>query len=211
MFDTAFGLPLHPLVVHLVVVFLPLASVAVLLAALWPRFRRWAGPAPLVLAAIALVLVPISTQSGESLEHALGRSAAIEQHSEYADGLLPWMAAVFVVATAVWWWRQSERAVPGRFRRPPRWAIGVLMAAAVVVAVGATVQVALIGHSGAEAAWGDVAAGCRRRARPRRPGRRAAAVDGAVHPPGRRARRTGRGPRRDGPGARTAHRRGRRG
>ncbi len=159
MFDTVFGLPLHPLVVHATVVFVPAAVLAVLTAALWPRFRRWAGPAPLVLAAIALVLVPISTQSGESLEHALGRSAAIRQHSEYADGLLPWAAGVLVVAAALWWWRQSERTVPGRFRRLPRWAIGVLVAAAVVVAVGTTVQVVLIGHSGAAAAWGDTAAG----------------------------------------------------
>ncbi|MEO5832329.1 MAG: DUF2231 domain-containing protein [Nakamurella sp.] len=158
MFDTVFGLPLHPLVVHATVVFVPAAVLALLVAALWPRFRRWAGPAPLVLAVIALILVPISTQSGESLENTLGRSALIEQHSAYADGLLPWMAGAVVVAFGVWWWRQSERTAAGRFGRLPRWLSGVLVAAAVIVTAGTTVQVVLIGHSGAEAAWGDAGA-----------------------------------------------------
>lgn len=155
MFDTVFGLPMHPLVVHATVVLVPSAVVALLCSALWPRFRRWAGPAPLMLAAAALVLVPISTQSGESLEHLVGRSDLIEQHSAYADGLLPWMGAVFLVALGVWWWRQSERSVPGRFHRLPRWLVGVLVAGSVVVAGGTMVQVVLIGHSGAQAAWGD--------------------------------------------------------
>ncbi len=159
MFDSVFGLPLHPLVVHATVVFVPAAVVALLVSAGWSKFRRWAGPAPLSLALIALVLVPISTQSGESLEHALGRTALIEQHSRYADGLLPWMIGAVAVSFGVWWWRQSERALPGRFRRLPRWLIGTLVAASVVVAVGTAVQIALIGHSGAEAAWGDVATG----------------------------------------------------
>lgn len=43
MFDTIFGLPLHPLVVHATEVIVPLAAVLVVLTAAWPRFRRWAG------------------------------------------------------------------------------------------------------------------------------------------------------------------------
>ena len=42
MLDTIFGLPVHPLVVHATTVIVPSAAVAVLLAAVWPRFRRWA-------------------------------------------------------------------------------------------------------------------------------------------------------------------------
>lgn len=44
---SVFGLPVHPLVVHATVVFVPLAAVFVLASALWPAFRRWAGPLPL--------------------------------------------------------------------------------------------------------------------------------------------------------------------
>ncbi len=72
MFDTIAGLPIHPLVVHATVVVVPAAAVAVLLAALWPRFRRWAGWLPLALSAASIALVPLSTSSGESLEGRVG-------------------------------------------------------------------------------------------------------------------------------------------
>ena len=41
------GLPLHPLIVHATVVIIPLAALTVILFAVWPRFRSWAGPLPL--------------------------------------------------------------------------------------------------------------------------------------------------------------------
>lgn len=156
MFDSIFGLPLHPLVVHGTVVFVPAAVLAILLAAGWPRFRRWAGPAPLVLAVISLVLVPISTQSGETLQHALPHNDLIEKHSQYADGLLPWVGGLTLVAFGLWWWTRSERPTPGRFKRLPRWLIIALVVAAAVVSAGTIIQVILIGHSGAAAAWAGV-------------------------------------------------------
>lgn len=64
MFDTIMGLPLHPLVVHATEVIVPSAALVAVLAVLWPSFRRWAPFLPLGLAAVALVLVPLSTQSG---------------------------------------------------------------------------------------------------------------------------------------------------
>ena len=53
MLDTVLGLPTHPLIVHATVVVVPTAAVAVLLAAVWPRFRAWAGWGPLALAVLA--------------------------------------------------------------------------------------------------------------------------------------------------------------
>ena len=159
LFDTVFGLPVHPLIVHATVVFVPTAALAVLLAAFWPRFRRWAGPGPMIVSLIALVLVPISTQSGEDLEHSLPRSDLIRAHAQLADGLLPWVAALFLIAAGLWWWNRGQR--PGRAeprRVFPRWLVVVLMVGAVLAAVGTTVQVVRIGHSGAEAAWSGVVA-----------------------------------------------------
>jgi hypothetical protein len=89
--DSIAGLPLHPLVVHVTVVIVPTAALTVFLAAVWPRFREWAGLLPLGLAVTGLILDPLSTSSGESLEHQVGQDALIEKHSELADGLLPWM------------------------------------------------------------------------------------------------------------------------
>jgi predicted membrane protein DUF2231 len=151
------GLPLHPLLVHATVVIVPAAAMSVLLAALWPRFRRWAGMLPLGLAVVGLILDPLSTASGESLEHQVGESALIEKHSELADGLLPWMIVLVVTAAAQYWWnwRQNRREL--RERASSRaWVPVVISVLAVVAALGSSVQVVLIGHSGAKAAWSDV-------------------------------------------------------
>lgn len=152
------GLPLHPLLVHATVVIVPAAALSVLLAAVWPRFRRWAGILPIGLAVAGLILDPLSTSSGESLEHQVGGNALIEKHSELADGLLPWMIALVVMAAALyaWHWRQTRRE-PNEPATSRAWVPVAISTLAVVAALGTSVQVVLIGHSGAKAAWSDVA------------------------------------------------------
>ncbi len=153
------GMPLHPLLVHATVVIVPAAALSVLLAAAWPRFRRWAGPLPLGLALAGLVLDPLSTASGESLEHQVGESALIEQHSELAEGLLPWLIVLVVMAAALygWHWRQRRRELENEAPSARAWVPVVISVLAVVAALGTSVQVVLIGHSGAKATWSDVA------------------------------------------------------
>jgi hypothetical protein len=152
VFDTIAGLPLHPLVVHATEVTVPVTAMAVLLAALWPAFRRWAGVLPLALALASLVLVPLSTQSGEALEHRVGGDALIEKHSQLADGLLPWVIALVLVAAGLlaWTWKSRKADVPAR---GPRWVVFALAACALVATTGTTVQAVEIGHSGATAVW----------------------------------------------------------
>ncbi|WP_368496193.1 DUF2231 domain-containing protein [Herbiconiux sp. A18JL235] len=164
MFDTFFGLPLHPFIVHATEVIVPAAAVLVLLTAFWPKARRWAGYLPVALALVALVLVPVSTESGEKLEHRVGESDLIEQHAELADGLLPWVVGLVVVAglllAVTLYEKRSARAqaVAGEasapaVRRVPRWVAVVLIVLALVAAGGTVVQAVLIGHSGATAVW----------------------------------------------------------
>ncbi|GAB2568635.1 DUF2231 domain-containing protein [Microlunatus antarcticus] len=148
---TVFGLPLHPLIVHATVVVVPTAAFAVLLATFWPRFRRWASWGPAAAAALAVVLVPITTSSGESLEHTLPHSDLIEKHSHLADGLLPWVIALLVGALLVLW--PQLAATRPRMWSLPRWLAVAGAVVATAAAVGALVEVVLIGHSGAAAAW----------------------------------------------------------
>ena len=115
---TVFGLPTHAIVVHATVVFLPLASLAVLLHACWPAARRRLGGGTPLLAGIALVLVPMATQSGENLEQVVGRSPLVERHAELADGLLPWAIGLFVVALGLWLLAR-RRVAPSR--QEPHW------------------------------------------------------------------------------------------
>lgn len=174
MFDTVFGVPLHPLVVHATVVVVPSAAVAVALAAVWPRFRAWAGFLPLGLAAAAVVLVPITTSSGESLEHTVVDTALVREHTQMAEGLLPWVLLLAVAAAGLFAVRLAEypssppaeqsvsAGVGGRVARlrsrflagpPPRYVAVSLVVVALVASLGTAVQVVRIGHSGARASW----------------------------------------------------------
>jgi hypothetical protein len=151
---TVFGLPTHAIVVHATVVFLPLASFVVLLHAFWPGARRRLGGVTPLLAGIALVLVPLATQSGEGLEHSVAHSALIERHAELADGMLPWAVGLFVVALGLW---LLDRA---RARRTnvsePRWLPVVVSVLAVVAVAGTVQQIVRVGHAGAQATWNGV-------------------------------------------------------
>jgi hypothetical protein len=158
---TVLGLPLHVLVVHAVVVLVPLAALVVLLAAVLPRFRRWAGWLPVLLTAGALVLTPVATSSGENLEHGLEKQGIqnplIHDHAELGGLLIWWVVPLFVVAVAAYVVarRRGERDRGDLGGGPvPRWLVLALTVLGVVVPLGTLVQVVLIGHSGAQAVWG---------------------------------------------------------
>lgn len=162
-----FGLPLHPLIVHATAVLVPLAALVVIGAVVWPRFRAWAGPMPMGLSLVALILTPLSTASGENLEHDVTETALLETHTEMGEQLLPFTIALFVLAVGFWWLDRRRTAAPDAAPHDASataaragagglhtltTVVGVL---ALLAAVGTGVQVARIGHSGAKAAWSD--------------------------------------------------------
>lgn len=159
------GLPLHPLVVHAVVVLVPAAVLGCLVVALWPAARgRW-GVAVVVLTALAAVSVPLATSTGEGLEHQLPRTPAIATHAELGDQLLvvvgPLLVAVAVLVVLDRLRRRTPTDGPGTQAAPrvlgrSRVLVGVVAAVTVVLAVVSAVQVVRIGDSGARAAWGSV-------------------------------------------------------
>jgi uncharacterized membrane protein len=144
MFDLVNGLPLHPLVVHAVVVLLPLAILGTLAIVARPAWRQRYGPLVLGVALVATLLVPVATSSGEALEEHVGDPGS---HAQLGDQLI-WFALplLLLVAGLVWFDRRRPSA---------RNAVRVLAAGAVVAALAAGVQVYRVGDSGARAAWGD--------------------------------------------------------
>jgi uncharacterized membrane protein len=160
------NLPVHPLVVHAVVVLVPLAILGGLVVVVWPAARRRYGWLVVAVAAVATVAIPVATSTGEGLEHRLPRTAAIETHARLGDDLLVYVAALLVVLAAFVYLHhrstaQARREGPGtttapaRLTRGSRVAAAVLAALVVVLAVVSAVQVYRIGDSGAQAAWGD--------------------------------------------------------
>lgn len=148
--ETLGGIPVHPLIVHAVVVLIPLAALGVIAVSLVPRWRGRFGVLVVAAAAVSTALVPVATESGENLEEVVGESARLERHAELGEGMIWGAIPLLVVAAVLWWmgWRAD------RDRPVPRWLALVVPVLGVVIAVVALVQVVLVGHSGAESVWG---------------------------------------------------------
>lgn len=170
MLDTIGGIPLHPLIVHAVVVLVPLASILLLLAAVSPRIRHWAGILTPITATLALVMVPLATQSGESLQRRVDQTPALNEHVELGDSLLFFVFPLAVLAWALWFLDRRARAAVASTdvaasdaaHAPATGTRSGLLTAVIVLSVltvvGTTVQVVRIGHSGASASWSKVGA-----------------------------------------------------
>lgn len=151
------GLPLHPLVVHAVVVLLPLTVIAVLLTQFWPTARRRLGIVTPVAALGVLVLVPITVEAGQSLAEVVGPLPSVQTHQDYGQMLLPWVIALFAIAAAQWWWfRWGVRRYPPASSSLARVVPAVLAVLSVLVGIGNLVLIVLIGDSGARAVWGGL-------------------------------------------------------
>ena len=147
------SLPLHPLLVHIPVVLVPLLFAGTLAMAVrrsWvDRFGVLAGG----LAIVAGLGTALASQSGESLQESVARTAAVHNHVELGDQAKA-IIVVFLFALIGWtalnWWfaRLADR-------RPAsaRTILTALMALSVVLGALATVWVTRAGHSGATAVW----------------------------------------------------------
>lgn len=152
--STINGLPAHILLVHLVVVLAPLTAVLVSLSAVWPAARRRLVWLNLALAAIVVILTPITTEAGEWLEHRAGQNPLLRNHTHLGDTFIYFALPLLLVAglVAVVHLREAkDRALP----RALVVAVAIL---AIGVGIASTVQVYRIGDSGAQSVWNNVAA-----------------------------------------------------
>jgi uncharacterized membrane protein len=158
MFDTINGIPLHPLVVHAIVVLFPLAVVGTLVIAVRPQWRTRYGYLVVAAAAAATALSPVATASGEELQKRVGDPGY--EHAELGEQLV-WFGIVLLLASAalVFLQRRAETlsAGPGAtaVRRPSKNLITVAAVFAIVAALATGYQVYRVGDSGAKSAWGN--------------------------------------------------------
>ena len=160
MFDLINGIPVHPLVVHAVVVLLPLAIVGTIVIAVVSRWRTPYGPLVVATALVATVLIPVATSSGEELERRVGDPG---KHAALGDQLI-WFAIplLVLVAILVLLQRSRDRAdglskgeTSSARRVPGSGLVLVVAVLAAVAAVASGVQVYRVGDSGAKAVWSD--------------------------------------------------------
>lgn len=147
---TVLGLPLHPLVVHAVVVLLPLAALGAVAVAARPGWNRAYAPLVALAALAGAASATVAKLAGDQLEQALFLSedvrALVADHGRFGlyTVVAAWPFAALAVATAL----LGRRGSAGRS--------GVPRAAAVASAVAGLVALALTvlaGHSGSTAVW----------------------------------------------------------
>src|ERR671915_1843401 len=84
------GIPLHPLVVHAVVVLLPLAALGAIVIAVRRSWRRTFGIPVLLITLAGVAAVPMATTTGSQLWTALDvNNPLIDVHAQRATWLLP--------------------------------------------------------------------------------------------------------------------------
>ncbi len=137
------GLPIHPLVVHAVVVLLPLACLGLIVCAVIARWRsRHLGLSVLgLLAGSAAAFVAVN--SGHALAERVGTPVTHMQYGEW----LPRLATLTLVLAVVWYFLQRGKPTQTMLAR----VLGYLTALAAAGSIALTV---LVGHSGATAVWG---------------------------------------------------------
>ena len=154
------GLPLHPLVVHAAVVFMPLAAMLALVYAGLPRWR-WASRWPLVgLTAVALGSIVTAYFSGRDFldrQPGLKESSPVKLHEERAEVLF-WVAILFAVLVllSAWGLGGPSGLLSGRFGRGRHnplveWSLVAMLA---IMAISALAMVIQTGDAGSQAVWG---------------------------------------------------------
>jgi predicted membrane protein DUF2231 len=155
VFDSIGGLPIHALVLHIVVLAVPLATLLALLFA-YPRTRNWARWPLAIVSVGTLGATFVAKESGEALERALGIRPGnpvgdlVDRHERLANQLLI-MVAVFTVLAVASSFLVSRLNVGPR-RTPVAIEIGMPVLL-VIIGLVMSFWVYRVGDLGARAVW----------------------------------------------------------
>lgn len=156
--NTINGLPVHPLLAHMVAILVPLSALLAVLTVLWPAARRRIGGASLFLAVVTLTTIPLTTRSGGWLQQHVMDSEILRRHAVLGEQLVLWFA-LLTIAMVVWWVLHTPLFADDVGALPPivrRGSIVIGGAATLLFAVVATWSVVRAGHAGAQAVWGGM-------------------------------------------------------
>ena len=149
---TISGLPAHALLVHAIVVLAPLTALLEILCGFWPAARRRLVWLVLALAAVNLILTPLTTEAGEWLYDQKRRHTPImQEHVERGEWMIYISLALLIVAIAL----AVMHWLEGRSDSRRTVATAIIAIVALVVGVSSIVGVYRIGDAGAQSVWGD--------------------------------------------------------
>ncbi len=154
--DQVFGLPAHPLFVHLPVVLVPIAGLMAVAFAIRPKWLDRFGWWLVVVTGVGALGAILAAGSGEALEESVRETELVEQHAEAGETAEFIAIAFFVVVLAIvafrWWSRR--KAASGGTEIAHAGALAVVTSVLLVVSGGgAAFAIADAGHQGAQATW----------------------------------------------------------
>lgn len=147
---TIFGLPAHPLLVHLAVVLVPVTAIAVVVAVIRPVWRRRYHLPLFVMSVVGLLSIFVARNTGEQMYIWMNRDPPVAHHRNLANGALVFML-LFTAATGAMAF--VERRAIASSGGSHRTATTVTSALAVVTAILVTIWVVRTGHEGARLTW----------------------------------------------------------
>jgi cytochrome b involved in lipid metabolism len=143
LFDSFGDLPLHPLAVHGAAVLIPLSALALLALAFVPKWRATYFPLTLVGLALSAGVAFVAKESGEALAQKVGNP---EQHAALGDVLFPASVGMLLLGLAFFGLTKTNGA---------KWQQNFAAGLAVLAALSVGVLTYFVGHTGAEATWGN--------------------------------------------------------
>ena len=162
--DTLFGLPAHPLLVHIPIVLLPLAALGVCVLVVHPAWQptiRWLVLGLAVVGAFGAVLAASAgEQLGLRIVTVEGRAAGRtwQHHAQLGDTARNF-SLVFLVSLAafvvvpLWLERRSSTQTAKPHTNQVRWIRWGLAALAVITAFASVLTIVQAGHTGSSVVW----------------------------------------------------------
>jgi uncharacterized membrane protein len=171
VFDTIFGMPAHPLMVHAPVVLIPLAALAAVVYALIPPLRQRVGWV-LVLASLGGAATAFAAvQSGEAFSNKLQTSRQLVDHGNFGLNVRNFAVLLAVVSLVIVGVDASRRGratfapigdADGYTYQRPRsggmlmGVVSVVLSLGLLASAGAALYfVVRTGHTGALMVWGN--------------------------------------------------------
>lgn len=160
-----FGLPAHPLIVHIPVVLLPIAAIGAILMVLSASWRARIGWLVVIAAGVSLLFVQLAIGSGEALQESVRETELVKVHAELGEAARPYVAVFFLAVLALMLYdRRTRMAAAGDAAAVTSsdkgtWRDPVMAIIAVVVLVSSVlsgISVYRAGHSGASSVWSGV-------------------------------------------------------
>jgi uncharacterized membrane protein len=156
MFDSLFGLPGHPLIVHGAVVLVPLAALGTIVMALWLAARNRMGWIVAGVGVVGFFFTYFAKESGEALLETVLATDAVNAHVQMGTqgvigAFLVGGSACAVMLLDLFLKQRTKRGLPElSIRRLLQASFGVI---ATVLCIVGSVMVINVGHSGAKATW----------------------------------------------------------